>query len=383
MLSSCVARPYHVPPGVACGQAPQRPRLLSRAFGSALGWPAGKPMPAGLGNGFAGVYPRCRTGRKPTMRRLALLLGLITLALPAAAQGWPERPVRLIVPYAAGGATDVGARVLAEALGQVLPQPVVVENRVGGAGMIAAEFVARSAPDGHAILFNNTSQAVLRAVVPNAAIDPIRALAPVTLLSEMPMVMLVANDFPAADGRAFIAAIRANPGKYDFGSTGGGGTLGMAALLFRRTAGLEMNEIPYRGGAPATLDLAAGRIALVFDVALTGFQTARGGQARALAVTSPERSPTMPEVPTWRELGIDAEMVVWQALFVPSATPAPIRAALHAAVAQVQQGEALRRKWTELGVDRVLALPPAEAAGYVAREVERWEALMAGNAAAR
>jgi tripartite-type tricarboxylate transporter receptor subunit TctC len=151
----------------------------------------------------------------------------------------------------------------------------------------------------------------------------------------------------------------------------------MAALLFQRTTGLVMNEIPYRGGAPATLDLAAGRIALVFDIALTGLQTAKGGQARAFAVTGPERSPAVPEVPTWREIGVDAEMVVWQAIFVPVATPAPIKAAIHAAVARVQQTEALRRKWTELGVDRVLALPPEESERYVTRDVERWEGLMA------
>jgi tripartite-type tricarboxylate transporter receptor subunit TctC len=305
------------------------------------------------------------------------LAALAFLALPAAAQTFPDRPIRVVVPFTAGGATDVGARVLAEALGQVLPQPVLVENRVGGAGMVASEFVIRAPADGHTILFNNTSHAVLRAVVPNASVDPIRQLSPIAILSEMPMVMLVANSFPARDGREFITAVRANPGKYDFGSTGGGGTLGMAALLFQRTTGLVMNEIPYRGGAPATLDLAAGRIALVFDIALTGLQTAKGGQARAFAVTGPERSPAVPEVPTWREIGVDAEMVVWQAIFVPVATPAPIKAAIHAAVARVQQTEALRRKWTELGVDRVLALPPEESERYVTRDVERWEGLMA------
>jgi tripartite-type tricarboxylate transporter receptor subunit TctC len=307
---------------------------------------------------------------------LRLMLALLFLAAPAVAQSFPERPVRLIVPFTAGGATDVGARVLAEALGRVLPQPVLVENRVGGAGMIAAEFVARSAPDGHTLLFNNTSHAVLRAVVPNAPIDPIRALAPVAILSEMPMVMLVSNGFAAANGREFLAAVKAAPGKFDYGSTGGGGTLGMAALLFLKTSGLEMNEIPYRGGAPATLDLAAGRIALVYDIALTGFQTAKGGQARAFAVTGPQRSPAMPEVPTWREIGVDAEMVVWQAVFAPVATPAPIMAALHQAIARVQGDEAMRKKWEELGVDRVLATPPEAARAYVDRDVARWEALM-------
>ena len=311
------------------------------------------------------------------MPRWLALAALCLLAQPAAAQTYPDRPVRLVVPYTAGGATDVGARVLAEALGQILPQPVLVENRVGGAGMVAAEFVIRAPADGHTILFNNTSHAVLRAVVPNASVDPIRQLSPIAILSEMPMVMLVSTGFPARDGRGFIAEVRANPGKYDFGSTGGGGTLGMAALLFQRTTGLSMNEIPYRGGAPATLDLAAGRIGLVFDIALTGLQTAKGGQARAFAVTGPARSPAAPEVPTWREIGVEAEMVVWQAIFVAAGTPEPIKAALHAAVARVQQSEALRRKWTELGVDRVLALPPAESEAYVLRDVERWEALMA------
>ncbi|SDB19769.1 Bug family tripartite tricarboxylate transporter substrate binding protein [Belnapia rosea] len=316
------------------------------------------------------------------MIRLPRWLGLAALCLvaqPALAQTFPERPVRLVVPYTAGGATDVGARVLAEALGQVLPQPVLVENRVGGAGMVAAEYVARATPDGHTILFNNTSHAVLRAVVPNAPIDPIRQLSAVSIISEMPMVMLVSKDFPAQDGRGFINAVRAAPGRFDYGSTGGGGTLGMAALLFLRTTGLAMNEIPYRGGAPATLDVAAGRIALVFDIALTGLQTYKGGQARAFAVSGPERSPAAPEVPTWREIGVDAEMVVWQAIFVPVSTPAPIKAALHAAVQRVQQGEALRRKWMELGVDRVLAVPPEESDRYVLRDVERWEGLMASR----
>jgi tripartite-type tricarboxylate transporter receptor subunit TctC len=224
---------------------------------------------------------------------------------------------------------------------------------------------------------------VLRVVVPNAPIDPVKQLSPIAILSEMPMVMLVSNDFPAKDGREFLAQVKAAPGKFDYGSTGGGGTLGMAALLFLKTTGLSMNEIPYRGGAPATLDLAAGRIQLVYDIALTGLQTAKGGQARAFAVTSPARSAAAPEVPTWREIGVDAEMVVWQAVFVPVATPPAIRQALHAAITRVQGTEAIRRKWTELGVDRVLATPPDEAERYVARDVERWEGLMAGAQPAR
>lgn len=307
------------------------------------------------------------------MLRFLLALGLL---LPTVAQAYPDRLVRLIVPFAPGGATDVGARVLAEALGAHSPHPVVVENRVGGAGMVGAEVVARAAPDGHTLLFNNTSQAVLRVVVPNAPIDPITALTPVAILSEMPMVTLVANNFPATDGRGFIAEVRKNPGKYDFGSSGGGGTLMMASLLFTRTLGLDMNEIPYRGGAPATLDLAAGRIALVHDIALTGLQVGRSGQARAFAVSGPSRSPSAPDVPTWREIGVETEMVVWQAVFAPTATPAPVQAALHALIAKAQAGEALQKRWRDLGVDRAFAMPPTESAAYFNAEVTRWEAVL-------
>jgi tripartite-type tricarboxylate transporter receptor subunit TctC len=318
------------------------------------------------------------------MRRLVLLAAAAAV-LPApasSAQAFPERPVRIVVPYAAGGATDVAARLLAEALTAALPQPVVVENRSGAAGMVGAEAVARSPPDGHTLLLNNTSHAALRVVAPNPGLDPHRALVPVTVISEMPMVMLVANNHPARDGREFLAMVRAEPGRFDYGSTGGGGTLGMAALLLTTTAGLRMNEIPYRGGAPATLDLAAGRIAMVFDAAVTGLQTARGGQARAFAVTGARRSPAAPEVPTWREIGVEAEMQLWQALFVPAATPAPVRAALHAAVARVQADPSLGRRWAELGVDRAMALPPAESQVYVAAEVARWERVLGERRAA-
>lgn len=304
----------------------------------------------------------------------ALLLGV---AAPAAA--FPDRPIRLIVPFAAGGATDVGARVLAEAMAAHLPQPIVVENRVGGAGIIAAELVARAPADGHTLLINNTSHAVLRLVVPNAPLDVTTALTAVSILSEMPMVLLVANNHPARDVREFIAMARAAPGRYDYASTGGGGTLQMAALLFLNAARLQLNEIPYRGGAPATLDLAAGRIAMSFDVALTGVQTARNGQARAFAVTSRGRSPALPEVPSLREIGLDAEMDVWQAIFTASATPAAAQAALHRAIAAAMGTEAMARRMAELGADRIVASSPEAAQRQVAAEVARWEALLRGR----
>lgn len=310
-----------------------------------------------------------------------LLLGFSAFLSATPAFAFPDRPIRMVVPFTAGGATDVGARVLAEAMAPHLPQPIVIENRVGGAGIVASELVARAPADGHTLLFNNTSHAVLRLVVPNAPIDVTTALAPVSVLSEMPMIMLVANNFPARDIHEFIALARANPNRYDYGSTGGGGTLQMAALLFLQAARLQLNEIPYRGGAPATLDLAAGRIALVYDVALTGVQTARSGQARAFAVTSAGRSPALPDVPSLREVGLDAEMNVWQAVFTASATPEPVKAALQRAMAAALSQENVRQRMVGLGVDRIVASTPEAAAAYVTREVTRWEELLRGRIA--
>jgi tripartite-type tricarboxylate transporter receptor subunit TctC len=317
--------------------------------------------------------------------RLALLATLVlALALPAGrALAYPERPIRMIVGAAPGGSNDLVARLLAEALTARLPHPVVVENRSGAAGMIGVEAVARAAPDGHTVLLTNTAHAGLRVFVPNAAVDPHASLASVTVVAESPMVMLIANSFPAAELRGFVEAVRAAPGRYDYGSTGGGGTLRMGALLFLRAAGLQMNEVPYRGGGPAQLDLAAGRIAMLFDVGVTSFQAARGGLARAFAVTSARRSPAAPEVPTLREAGIDAEMTVWQAVMAPAATPRPVREALQARVAEALADPALRTRFAELGADRVLGLGVAESEAYVAAEVARWEAILREGGAAR
>jgi tripartite-type tricarboxylate transporter receptor subunit TctC len=309
----------------------------------------------------------------------AFLLASLILSLPAlpgAAFAYPERPVRMIVGAAAGGSNDLVARLLAEALTTRLPYPVVVENRSGAAGMIGVETVARAAPDGHTLLLVNTAHAGLRVFVPNASIDPHAGVAAISVIAESPMVMLVANAFPATDVRGFVAAVRAAPGRFDYGSTGGGGTLRMGAVLFLRATGLEMTEVPYRGGGPAQLDLAAGRIAMLFDVGVTSFQTARSGLARAFAVTSTARSPAAPEVPTLRESGIDAEMTVWQAVMAPAATPRRVRETVQAAIAQALADPALRSRFAELGADRVLGLGVTESEAYVAGEVERWEKLL-------
>ncbi len=312
---------------------------------------------------------------------LAAALGLASL--PVAAAEWPQRPIRLIVPYAPGGGTDVVARALAQTMTGQLPYSVLIENRAGAGGGIGAEVVARSAPDAHTILFTNNGYSVLRVVAPNPGLDYFQALSPVTIVSEAPMIMMIANSVPATNLQEFLALIRANPGRYDYGSTGTGGVNGLTALMFLRAAQVNLNEVPYRGGAPATLDLLAGRIAMLFDASSTALLTVRGGQARAIAVSSAERSPSAPELPTLREAGVPASTNVWMGLFIPSATPADLKDALYGALQHALASPELRSRFAEFGTDRIPATSPDETARFIAAEVERWETLLGSPATTR
>ena len=326
-----------------------------------------------------------RTAKPCPLWSMALTVLLALATLPAAAQDWPQRPLRLIVPYAPGGGTDVVARVLAQTMTTQLPHSVIVENRAGAGGGIGAETVARSTPDAHTMLFTNTGHSVLRIIAPNPSFDVVQALAPVTIVYEAPMIMMVANNVQAANLVEFLAMIRANPGRFDYGSTGTGGTNGLTALMFVQAAGVNMNEVPYRGGAPATLDLAAGRIAMLFDASSTALQTTRGGQARAFAVTTAQRSPAAPELPTLLEAGVPASMSIWMGVFIPTATPADQRDPLYAAIVRALNAPELRSRFAEFGTDRIPAPSPADSARFITAEVERWEGLLrrASSAPAR
>jgi tripartite-type tricarboxylate transporter receptor subunit TctC len=304
----------------------------------------------------------------------AALFGLA--AQPAVAADWPVRPLRLIVPYAPGGGTDVVARVLAATMTAQLPHPVVVENRAGAGGGLGTEAVARSTPDAHTFLFTNNGYSVLRAIAPNASLDYYAELTPITIVSEAPMIMMLANNVPASNLQEFLALVRANPGRYDYGSTGTGGTNGLTALMFVRAAQVNINEIPYRGGAPATLDLAAGRIAMLFDASSTALATTRGGQARAIAVSTAQRSPAAPDLPTLMEAGVPAAMSIWNAIVVASTTPPELRAALHAALTRALNTPELRARFTEFGMDRIPVTSEAETVRFIAAEVTRWEGLL-------
>ncbi|MBB5695772.1 Bug family tripartite tricarboxylate transporter substrate binding protein [Muricoccus pecuniae] len=312
--------------------------------------------------------------------RRALMAGAAVLAAPAtlrAQAAWPTAPVRVVLPYAPGGPTDVIARLLCDTLSQRLPQRVVVENRTGAGGNIGAAAVAKSRPDGTTFLFTNTGHAVNRALYARLDYDPAKDLTPVTIVAESPMVLLVPNSSPARTLAEFVARVRAKPGEYSYGSTGTGGALQLVSLLITRAAGLRMEEVPYRGSAPAAQDLISGRLEMLYDAGVTAFPLATAGQARALAVSSAQRSAVMPDVPTVAEAGFpDATFSVWQGLLAPAGTPQPIIERLQAEVAAVLAEGSLGARLVELGAERIIASTPTEAGAYVDAEMERWERVL-------
>jgi tripartite-type tricarboxylate transporter receptor subunit TctC len=315
-------------------------------------------------------------------RRALLAASPLAAALlagaPARAQGdWPTRPVRMVLPYAAGGATDVICRLIADRMSQRLPQRVVVENRTGAGGSIGASNVAKSAGDGYSLLFHNIGHVVTKALYPQIDYDPATDLKAVTVVAESPMVLLVPPNSPHRTLADFVAFAKANPERLTYGSTGGGGALQLVSLLFIRAAGIRMTEVPYRGGAPAALDLANGSLDMLYDAGLTGFGLAQGGRARALAISGPQRSPVMPDVPTMAELGFpDATFMVWQAIFAPGTTPDPLVARIQREVAAVLAEPATRTRLGELGAERIVGNTPAEAQAFVAAEMAKWAVIL-------
>lgn len=314
-------------------------------------------------------------------RRALLGAAGLAFALPAgrarAQDTWPTGTVRMIMPFAAGGPTDLIARLIADRLSQRIGQRVVVENRTGAGGTIGSSLVAKAPGDGLTLLFTNISHAVTRSLYAQLDYDPAADLVPLTIVAESPMVLLVPNQRPWRTLAEFVAAVRAAPGRYGYATAGGGGALQLVSLLLLRAAGLEMTEVPYRGSAPAILDLTAGTLDMVYDAGITAFPIARAGQARALVVSAAQRSPAMPELPTVAEAGFpEAVFSVWQVILAPAATPPALRARIGAALQEVLAEEALRARLTELGAERILAAPPAEAERYVTAEMARWAGIL-------
>ncbi|MBW6398264.1 tripartite tricarboxylate transporter substrate binding protein [Roseomonas sp. HJA6] len=309
-----------------------------------------------------------------TRRGLVALPALSLLPGVARAQdGWPDRPVRFIVPFPGGSSPDLTGRVAAEHLAKALGHPVVVDNRAGAGGNIGTDAIAK-ATDGHTIgLSINGPLTTAPALYPDLPYDPVKDLIPVSLLARGPQFLVVNNDLPATDLTSFLAYLRANPGKVAFGSvgSGSGGHLGMLDLL-ARTNSPEMLHVAYRGFPAATLDLVAGRIQAMMVTTAAVLPQVQAGQIRALAVTSAARFAPTPTVLTLAEQGLaNAESYGWQTMVVPASTPPERVARLATATQQGLRDPAARQRLEGAGFE-VMATTPAEAAAFLAEETARW-----------
>ncbi|NKE44068.1 tripartite tricarboxylate transporter substrate binding protein [Roseomonas frigidaquae] len=313
------------------------------------------------------------------MRRTLLGgLALPLVATRARAQVWPDRPVRLVVPYAAGGPTDTVARLLAERLSASLPQRVVVENRAGGGALIGTEAVARAPKDGSTLLFTTVVHAVHRALHgTRLTFDPTADFAPVALVGVVPQVIMVPPESPVRDVPGLLRYLR--DGQHAYGSSGAGGSSHLGVELLKSMTGVRAEHVPYRGTAPAVVDLIAGRIALVMDSVATGAAQVRGGTLRGIATTGPRRSSALPDLPTVAETVPGFAATTWNAVLAPSGTPDATLAAISEAVTAALGEPALQARLTELGVE----VPPAAerniaaARQFVAAETAKWEKLIA------
>ncbi|PWC27719.1 N-acyl-D-aspartate deacylase [Pseudoroseomonas aestuarii] len=286
--------------------------------------------------------------------------------------------MRLICPFAAGGPTDVAARLVADGLTNVLPQRVLVENRTGSGVVVGTETVAKAPRDGYTILYSTIAHAVLRPLFSSLSFDPVADFRPVALVGTVPMLLMVNKDVPARNLQELIALFRDKPGRYDYGSSGAGGAVHLATELFLRQAGdLKVNHIPYRGSAPAMPDLLNGNLTMFLNVASDGIASVQSGATRALAVSSAQRLPQLPDVPTFAEAGLPGyEAYTWHMLFAPAGTPEEVVNALNQAVNKVVRMPNVQQRFTELSVQPRSDSTPASAAAWLRSEMAKWEPLV-------
>jgi len=303
------------------------------------------------------------------------LIGALA-ALPAvrvrAAQPWPARPIRLVLPYAAGGPTDLLARALAARLSASLGQPLVVENKTGASGNIACEAVARADPDGYTLLYHSSGLAISPALHRKLGYDPIRDFAPVARTAVIPLVMMATPALPAADVGAFVAYLRQHPGKLSYGTGGIGNITHLSVALFLHATQTRAVSVPYKGTAPAMMAMLGGQVQFMADAVSSALPYIRDGRARALATTGANRAAVLPNVPTLAETIMPGfEASTWHGVLAPAATPQPVVQRLNAALRAAVAEPSIVHQFTQQGVE-LQASTPEQFGAYLRAEVERW-----------
>lgn len=310
--------------------------------------------------------------------RLGLVLLAATATLQAGAQGYPNRPVKIVVPFAAGGGPDIETRRMAPKIAQALGGPIVVENRVGAAGILAAEVVTQSPPDGHTILAGSISQVVQKILRPEARFDPLGSFIPVIQTTSTPAVLVVSADSPIQSAKELEALVRGKPGQLNFGSGGIGTAAHLAGASFASVLKLDAIHVPYRGSVELMPALMGGQIQFAFPIAGTAVPHVKSGKARALAVTGAKRLGSLPDVPTLKELYGDDLLVQesWGGLWVPAGTPAPIVQQIFSATHKALQDPELRAQLQSTGTEVELSESPEAYQRFMKAEMPKWAKLI-------
>ena len=311
----------------------------------------------------------------------AALFGLVTalaIAPQAGAAEYPTRSIKLVVPYAAGGPTDVLARMIGEYLGRDLKQPVVVENKAGAQGAIAAEVVARAEPDGYTLFVTAASIFVLNPMLyKKLPYDPVKDFRMLALITDLPVVMEVHPSVPAKTVAEFVAYAKQNPGKLNFGSAGTGGTTHLAGEMFRQMAGIDIVHVPYKGAGPALTDLLSGNIQLMFDSLGTALPPVKSGMLRALGVSSSQRIADLPDVPTIAESGYpDYAVSVWYGVAAPAKLPEEVAQTIAASLNRALTDEAFRASLEKIGFPPLRPRNQADINKFIDDDRARWSGVI-------
>ena len=291
----------------------------------------------------------------------------------ALAQAYPTKPVTIIVPFAAGGTTDILARIIGQALTAELGQSVVVDNRAGAGGNIGGQAAAKAAPDGHTLFMGTVgTHAINASLYKKMPFDPVKDFAPLTRVANVPNLLVANPAQPYKSVKDLIAYAKANPGKVNFGSSGNGSSIHLSGELFKSLAKVDMQHVPYKGSAPAVTDLLGNQIGIMFDNMPSAIQHVRSGKLVPLAVTTAKRSPELPSVPTIAEAGVPGyEATSWFGMFAPAGTPVPVLAKLNAAIVKVLAQPDVKKKINEQGAE-VYSETPEQFAAFIQAESVKW-----------
>jgi tripartite-type tricarboxylate transporter receptor subunit TctC len=307
---------------------------------------------------------------------LFTLAGLVAapavLAQTAPAPTFPSRPIRIMAPFAPGGPVDITARIVAQKLGESLGQPVIVENRAGASGMIGAELVAKSAPDGHTLLANASIHVIVPSLFSKMAYDPIRDFAPITVASSSPLMLVVTPALPVKNIKGFIALAKARPDELAFGSSGPGSSTHLTAELLKSVTGTKMTHVPYKGQGQAITDVITGQIQFMFNSPSAVGEFIKAGRLRALGITSEKRLPQWPEVPTFVETGFK-DMITgsWYGFWVPAKTPPAVVSRLNSEIVRIVNLPDVRQRIIDMGGEPI-ANSSAEFDAFQKAELARW-----------